>query len=594
MEKTFVFGVATSGHNFTDGEKHHSLRKQPSYHKIIRGKLSTLATLPLSVIILKKRTRLSRILYLFFIFLCICTQIPLKATEQRGEYIIVGNDTLEMLTYPLNSSEGLSKQVKQRLSSRAFSTDCWRGYVGIWRLESDKLYLEKIIDSCGDAPYRYVNVEHVFDKYKDKEGRIEALWFSGNLQIIRGKHIAYGEFGRIFEYETVYQIKNGIVKKMESFHNTIKGASMHHAQAVHCISENFNGDLFPELSDKKLFARINLLPHDDGKIDSLHITLKIDEGDWKTYAPAHPYVKELKRCIALVPDWEVTHLYGEKKWEEIHETIWVGKGCKAVYEKHQLPDLIYYKDTLYSLKEFPLQYDTRLYARLRPYVNGRFDFKCKRGYVATWELFEDRLFLKSIRRLNDRKEFPLEQIFPDMQPGERIEATWYSGNPQLTYGKKLKEFREYYPIEIDCGIEKGKVIHKDVYRNFLITRDKKSYENCEKVLKALDWNSDSELNGRMIEVYYTILPDMDGSVKEIQVVLNTRGPLQGNNSRIEDFEITDLGHPYIKMCRDELTKVRWEVLFERNEIIPVKGSVHIQNMRGNMMDRLLNDKPEPR
>ena len=158
----------------------------------------------------------------------------------------------------------------------------------------------------------------------------------------------------------------------------------------------------------------------------------------------------------------------------------------------------------------------------------------------------------------------------------------------------MKEFREYYPIEIDCGMEKGKVIHKDVYRNFLIARDKKSYENCEKVLKALDWNSDSELNGRMIEVYYTILPDMDGSVKEIQVVLNTRGPLQGNNSRIEDFEITDPGHPYIKMCRDELTKVRWEVLFERNEIIPVKGSVHIQNMRGNMMDRLLNDKPEPR
>lgn len=48
------------------------------------------------------------------------------------------------------------------------------------------------------------------------------------------------------------------------------------------------------------------------------------------------------------------------------------------------------------------------------------------------------------------------------------------------------------------------------------------------MLKALDWNSDSELNGRMIEVYYTILPDMDGSVKEIQVVLNTRDPLQEN------------------------------------------------------------------
>ena len=62
---------------------------------------------------------------------------------------------------------------------------------------------------------------------------------------------------------------------------------------------------------------------------------------------------------------------------------------------------------------------------------------------------------------------------------------------------------------------------------------------------------------------------------------------KGDQSRMVDDRITDPNHPYIKRCCDELSKVRWEVLYERKEIIPVKGSVHIQNMRGNVMDTYL-------
>ena len=300
-----------------------------------------------------------------------------------------------------------------------------------------------------------------------------------------------------------------------------------------------------------------------------------------------PYVKELRRCLDLIPDWDVTHLYGKKEWRIIYKNIWDGKGCKARFTEHQIPDLVYLKDTLYAIREFPLQYDTRLYARLRPYVNKCFDYKCRRGYVATWEFSDNRLFLKSIRRLNDKQPFPLERIFPGMKPGERIEATWYSGRPLLIYGGKLKQFREYYPIEIDCEIENGKVLHMDVYRNFIIPRDARGYAACEKILKALDWNKDSELDGRRIAVDYTILPDRDGTIQQIQVELDTGGPAKGDQSRIVDDRITDPNHPYIKRCRDELSKVRWEVLYERKEIIPVKGSVHIQNMRGNVMDTYL-------
>ena len=525
--------------------------------------------------------------FLFIIFLYVGTCIQVKATDQRGEYLVIGKDTLEMLTWPLGDSETLSKQIKNCISKRSFSTDCGRGYVGIWRLEADRLYLEKIIDHCGNEPYTYANIGSVFDGYKDKQGRIEASWFSGEMRTIKGKFLTYGEFGRIFEHETVYQLKNGVVTEKQTYHNMIKEASISGGHAICSILENFNGDLFPELADRKLYARIELLPHDNGKIDSLSISLRIDEGDLKTYEPDHPYVKELKRCLDLIPDWDVTHLYGKKEWRIIYENIWGGKGCKAGFTEHQIPYLVYLKDTLYAIREFPLQYDTRLYARLRPYVNKCFDYKCRRGYVATWELSDNRLFLKSIRRLNDKQPFPLERIFPDMKPGERIEATWYSGRPLLIYGEKLKKFREYYPIEIDSEIEKGKVLHMDVYRNYITPRDGRGYAACKKILEALDWNKDPELAGRRIVVDYTILPDMDGTIQQIQVELDTSGPAKGDQSRIVDDRITDPNHPYIKRCRDELSKVRWEVLYERKEIIPVKGSVHIQNMRGNVMDTYL-------
>ena len=457
--------------------------------------------------------------FLFIIFLYVGTCIQVKATDQRGEYLVIGKDTLEMLTWPLGDSETLSKQIKNCISKRSFSTDCGRGYVGIWRLEADRLYLEKIIDHCGNEPYTYANIGSVFDGYKDKQGRIEASWFSGEMRTIKGKFLTYGEFGRIFEHETVYQLKNGVVTEKQTYHNMIKEASISGGHAICSILENFNGDLFPELADRKLYAR--------------------------------------------------------------------GKGCKAGFTEHQIPDLVYLKDTLYAIREFPLQYDTRLYARLRPYVNKCFDYKCRRGYVATWELSDNRLFLKSIRRLNDKQPFPLERIFPDMKPGERIEATWYSGRPLLIYGEKLKKFREYYPIEIDSEIEKGKVLHMDVYRNYITPRDGRGYAACKKILEALDWNKDPELAGRRIVVDYTILPDMDGTIQQIQVELDTSGPAKGDQSRIVDDRITDPNHPYIKRCRDELRKVRWEVLYERKEIIPVKGSVHIQNMRGNVMDTYL-------
>lgn len=70
-----------------------------------------------------------------------------RATGQWGERIIIGDDTLGMLACPIEVDSVLSVKVNKRLSA-SFNTACWRGYQGVWRLENDTLYLDKIVDCC--------------------------------------------------------------------------------------------------------------------------------------------------------------------------------------------------------------------------------------------------------------------------------------------------------------------------------------------------------------------------------------------------------------------------------------------------------------
>lgn len=525
---------------------------------------------------------------LFAIFLYACAQMQVRATGQSGELLVIGKDTLQMLTCPIEADSVLRSEVQQR-RAEGLNTGCWRGYIGIWRLEANRLYLEKILDRCGERPYTYVHTDSLFDKYKDKKGRILASWFNGNIRVVKGKVLAYEhmEFNLTLEYETFYRVKNGKITRKRTYHNTQKKASVDKLQTYHTIQNNFNGDLFPELSDKRLVVQFKILPSPDGKIDSLTLILKAGDDEFKEYAPDHPYVMELKRCLDIVPDWEVSVFYGKRKWKRFIFSVWRGKGCKTKYYDSQCPDSIFYNDTLYALKEFPLQYDTRLYAKLQPYLKESYDKQCQRNYTAIWELSENRLYLKSIRYPNASQSLPLNILFPDAKPGERIEATWYSGKLPMMHGKNLKKFRQYYPREIDCEVEKGQITRQNIYQNYMNPRNAQAYESCVQQLKALDWNKDPHLDGQAITVEYIIQPNLNGTAKEIQVKISTRGLEKDQPDRIKNQLINDPDHSFLKICRDALAALHWEVVYVRNEIMPVKGTVYIQNMRGNAMDTFL-------
>ena len=81
---------------------------------------------------------------ILFVLCLLCFGSKAKATGQAAEIIIIGQDTLAMLACPLGQDSLLSVQVEERLSKESMSTGLWRGYIGFWRLENGKLYLEKI------------------------------------------------------------------------------------------------------------------------------------------------------------------------------------------------------------------------------------------------------------------------------------------------------------------------------------------------------------------------------------------------------------------------------------------------------------------
>ena len=99
-----------------------------------------------------------------------------------------------------------------------------------------------------------------------------------------------------------------------------------------------------------------------------------------------------------------------------------------------------------------------------------------RGYIGTWEIKENRLYLISIEgNLKNDKEVVLEDIFPSY-PG-RVFAHWYSGVLRIPDGKMLSYehmgYASEYERDILITIEKG-VVQKTKIRQNGISEDKNS------------------------------------------------------------------------------------------------------------------------
>ena len=108
-------------------------------------------------------------------------------TVQIREKLTYNGKVYEMFDEPLRSYHYKYDIERLNRTQTIFSTNCWRGYVGHWAIEDDKLFLVEL--DCLELPRR-----NALDKLFPGQKKVFAEWFSGTIHTFSDKMYMYLEF----------------------------------------------------------------------------------------------------------------------------------------------------------------------------------------------------------------------------------------------------------------------------------------------------------------------------------------------------------------------------------------------------------------
>lgn len=133
-------------------------------------------------------------------------------TAQTTEILIYKGKKYGMATEPL---EPYIRKNNIKFNTSCVLSCCWRGYVGTWSIEGNRLYL---IGLDTDDNGKKVGLEYLFPGHE----KVFADWFSGELRIPYGNLMKYVHQGyaSLYEKELFLKIDNGIVTNEREIDNT--------------------------------------------------------------------------------------------------------------------------------------------------------------------------------------------------------------------------------------------------------------------------------------------------------------------------------------------------------------------------------------
>lgn len=211
------------------------------------------------------------------IFIFILWTINCYATGQTGELVIYKGDTLIMLCEPLEVylQKNEPREKFYPFLKDGCSTALWRGYVGLWEIRENRLFLIDIF-GCGDK------TKSIKEKiFKGQNLEILADWFEGQLFIEKGRVIKYNHmaYDRYYEKEVVLTVRNGIVESVTEYDNGVKPNDNRFSRDPKdiqaAIYKKINWDKLPKVSrGKRLFVTIGI--DENGKIVESEISGQIE------------------------------------------------------------------------------------------------------------------------------------------------------------------------------------------------------------------------------------------------------------------------------------------------------------------------------
>lgn len=134
-------------------------------------------------------------------------------TAQTTEILIYKDKKYGMATEPL---EPYIRKNNIKFNTSCVLSCCWRGYVGTWSIEGNRLYL---IGLDTDDNGKKVGLEYLFPRHE----KVFADWFTGILRVPYGKLLEYVHQGyaSLYEKELFLEISKGVLVNERKIDNTL-------------------------------------------------------------------------------------------------------------------------------------------------------------------------------------------------------------------------------------------------------------------------------------------------------------------------------------------------------------------------------------
>jgi|GEM_PF-5099961 len=121
---------------------------------------------------------------------------PVHATTQTPEIVLINGGVYYLWPHQNGSTvplESLWRDPEAKLGKPAYRSDCHRGYVGIWEIHDDCLFLKGLHGWSNWATGERLDMKTIFPG-RFKDGRVRADWFSGQPTFATsfGRHISNG------------------------------------------------------------------------------------------------------------------------------------------------------------------------------------------------------------------------------------------------------------------------------------------------------------------------------------------------------------------------------------------------------------------
>lgn len=129
-------------------------------------------------------------------------------TAQFSEILHLRGEKLSLCSQPL---DGYLDSAANPIKFEATSSALWRGYVGSWTIENDRLYLIKLSGNTQtDEGLKKVVLTDMFPGYPDG---VFAHWYTGEMRCPQGELLKYvhGGYASSYEKDLFIDVRQGVV-----------------------------------------------------------------------------------------------------------------------------------------------------------------------------------------------------------------------------------------------------------------------------------------------------------------------------------------------------------------------------------------------